>query len=88
MFACHACLPAWLPWCVHADLYIPAMAFITFVLASGLLKGTRAQFHPEVLVSVASSVLLAQALEVGVLKAALASLSADVGVTLRFATGI
>ena len=62
------------------DLYIPAMAFITFVLASGLLKGTRAQFHPEVLVSVASSALLAQALEVGVLKAALASLSADVGV--------
>ncbi|CEM19473.1 unnamed protein product [Vitrella brassicaformis CCMP3155] len=31
------------------DLYIPLMAYITYILAFGLTKGTLANFHPELL---------------------------------------
>ena len=51
MFACHACLPAWLPWCVHADLYIPAMAVWTYCVLIGiatlLRAGPAGGFKPE-----------------------------------------
>ncbi|KAA0153170.1 hypothetical protein FNF27_04016 [Cafeteria roenbergensis] len=39
------------------DLYIPAMAFVTFVLAIGLVKGVAMKFTPEVLSSVATTCL-------------------------------
>ena len=50
------------------DLYIPLMSFITFVLVTGLLKGTRMTFTPEVLVTVTSSSLLTSTLELVFLK--------------------
>jgi hypothetical protein len=59
------------------DLYLPTMAFITYVLVCGLLKGTRMQFHPEVLVTTSSAALLAQILEVAALKACFFSLAAE-----------
>ncbi|CAH1766993.1 6979_t:CDS:2 [Entrophospora sp. SA101] len=31
------------------DLYIPAMAFVTYVLLTGIVAGTEDKFHPEVL---------------------------------------
>lgn len=34
------------------DLYIPLMAFITYVLVTGYAKGTSSSFTPEVLVQV------------------------------------
>merc|ERR1712146_234681 len=39
------------------DLYIPAMAFVTFVLAIGLVKGVAMKFTPEVMSSVATTCL-------------------------------
>jgi hypothetical protein len=34
------------------DLYIPLMAFITYILVTGYAKGTKNSFTPEVLVEV------------------------------------
>ena len=45
------------------DLYIPLMAFITFVLITGLVKGMLNAFHPDVLVAACSSMLALHALE-------------------------
>jgi hypothetical protein len=59
------------------DLYLPTMAFITYVLVCGLLKGTQMKFHPEVLVTTSSAALLAQILEVAALKAAFFALAAE-----------
>jgi hypothetical protein len=57
------------------DLYIPAMAWFTFVLLSGLMKGTVGTFTPEVLSSIASSCLVMHALEVGLLKGGMYALN-------------
>jgi len=53
------------------DLYIPSMAFITYVLCVGLLKGMLKEFHPDVLVMVCSSSLFAHFLEVLLLQGTL-----------------
>jgi hypothetical protein len=59
------------------DLYIPLMAFVTYVLVCGLLKGTRMKFTPETLVTSLSSGLLSAILEVTLLKAAMYALAVD-----------
>lgn len=59
------------------DLYIPVMAFITFVLVTGLLKGTRMSFTPEVLGDVVTASLVTQTLEVLLLKGALFTVGAS-----------
>ena len=59
------------------DLYIPTMAFITFVLSSGIAKMARSSFHPENLVTISSSAVLLQLIEIGALKGAFMGLSAD-----------
>lgn len=46
------------------DLYIPLMAFVTYVLVTGFAKGTKNSFTPEVLVDVTSSCLVMQLLEI------------------------
>ena len=46
------------------DLYIPSMAFITYVLSMGLNKGMLKEFHPDVLVVACTSTLATHALEV------------------------
>jgi len=57
------------------DLYLPLMAFVTFVLLTGLLKGIGMRFHPEVLSSVMQWCLVGAALEVAALWTALYMLS-------------
>jgi hypothetical protein len=64
------------------DLYIPTMAFITFVLVAGLVKGVGDAFHPDVLVAAASAALAAAALEVFLVRAALYTFAADAAVPL------
>ena len=49
--------------CNAPDLYVPFMAFITYVLSMGLNKGMLKEFHPDVLVAACSNTLLAHALE-------------------------
>lgn len=62
------------------DLYIPLMAFVTFILATGLIKGIGYKFHPEVLSNVMSSCVVGAIIEVGVLGVWLYILSVhDVG---------
>uniref|UniRef100_A0A4W3K115 Protein YIF1 n=1 Tax=Callorhinchus milii TaxID=7868 RepID=A0A4W3K115_CALMI len=46
------------------DLYIPAMAFITYLLVAGLALGTQSRFSPEVLGIQASSALVWLVMEV------------------------
>lgn len=53
------------------DLYIPLMSFITFILITGLLKGSRGSFTPEVLGEVLTSSVVSQTLEIIVMKAGL-----------------
>ena len=57
------------------DLYIPLMAFVTYVLATGLLQGIGMTFHPEVLNEVTSRSVVLLALEVLVLRGAMYVLS-------------
>ncbi|CAJ0831854.1 1105_t:CDS:2 [Entrophospora sp. SA101] len=45
------------------DLYIPAMAFVTYVLLTGIVAGTEDKFHPEVLGINATTGLLLVILE-------------------------
>jgi len=45
------------------DLYIPTMAFLTYILLVGFVLGTLGQFSPEVLATLATSTLLAWFLE-------------------------
>lgn len=40
------------------DLYIPLMAFITYILVTGYAKGTKNSFTPEVLVEVSRLMLI------------------------------
>lgn len=46
------------------DLYIPAMAFITYILVAGLALGTQNRFSPEILGMQASSALVWLVIEV------------------------
>uniref|UniRef100_A0A8C9VQ26 Protein YIF1 n=1 Tax=Scleropages formosus TaxID=113540 RepID=A0A8C9VQ26_SCLFO len=46
------------------DLYIPAMAFITYILVAGLALGTQDRFSPEILGMQASSALVWLIIEV------------------------
>lgn len=63
------------------DLYLPTMAFITYVLCMGLVKGMLKEFHPDVLVMVTSSTLCANFLQVFLLKGALYFLVPDAPVS-------
>ncbi len=58
------------------DLYIPLMAFVTYVLVTGYAKGTANTFTPEVLVDVTSSCLVMQALEMAAIRLGLYLLQA------------
>ena len=53
------------------DLYIPTMAFVTFIMVMGYALGTAGQFHPEVLGLTASRSLILLFFEVVGLKAGL-----------------
>lgn len=59
------------------DLYLPAMAFVTYVLLQGLIKGMLSTFHPDDLVTTASSGVVTAILETAVLKAGMYSLAVD-----------
>jgi len=50
------------------DLYIPTMAFITYVLTAGFILGTKNQFTPEVLGRIATTGLISLGFEVVFLK--------------------
>jgi len=47
-----------------ADLYIPSMAFVTYLLVVGYMLGLQERFSPEVLATTASSALSALVLEI------------------------
>lgn len=57
------------------DLYIPVMAFITYMLLVGVALGQRHAFTPEVLGMVASKATAVLVVEILVIKAACLSLS-------------
>ncbi|KAL9003307.1 MAG: hypothetical protein Q9188_003806 [Gyalolechia gomerana] len=46
------------------DMYIPVMAFVTYILLSTLLAGLRGQFHPEVMGLTATTAFLVVLLEI------------------------
>jgi len=46
------------------DLYIPTMAFLTYVLTAGFILGTRKQFQPEALGRIASTGFISLIFEV------------------------
>ncbi len=50
------------------DLYIPTMAFVTFILLMGFAQGVSGEFQPEVLTSTASSTLVWLCLELLLVK--------------------
>ena len=47
-----------------ADLYIPSMAFVTYILVVGYMLGLQNRFSPEILATTASSALTALFLEI------------------------
>jgi len=53
------------------DMYIPVMAFASYVMLNGLVKGLQDQFSPDVLFGCVSFAMIIVALEVAVAKAAL-----------------
>jgi protein transport protein YIF1 len=57
------------------DMYIPIMAFITYILLSTVLAGMRGSFHPELLGSTTSTALGVVLFEIVVLKMAMYLLS-------------
>lgn len=57
------------------DMYIPIMAFITYILLSTVLAGMRGSFHPELLGSTTSTALGVVIFEIVVLKIAMYLLS-------------
>jgi hypothetical protein len=59
------------------DLYLPAMAFITYILLLGLLKGYKHEFTPDVLISAMSNSFFATLLEVIIIKVGLYVISSD-----------
>ncbi|MCJ1401643.1 hypothetical protein MMC11_004860 [Xylographa trunciseda] len=50
------------------DMYIPVMAFVTYVLLSALLAGLRGSFHPEVMGTTFTYALLVVVFEILILK--------------------
>merc|ERR550532_2875297 len=50
------------------DLYIPSMAYVTYLIVYGVQRGMISDFHPEVLSSTASFAFVLLVLEVGVAK--------------------
>ncbi|KAI4123768.1 MAG: hypothetical protein LQ338_005117 [Usnochroma carphineum] len=50
------------------DMYIPVMAFVTYILLSTLLAGLRGQFHPEVMGLTATTAFVVVLLEILALK--------------------
>jgi hypothetical protein len=50
------------------DLYLPTMAFMTYVIVCAFVKGTAGQFSPDVLGEIVSSCFFAIVLEVGVVR--------------------
>jgi hypothetical protein len=64
------------------DLYIPTMAFITYVLVTGLVKGMLKEFHPDVLVAASSSALATHLVEVLLLRAGLYTFAGEVSCPL------
>ena len=49
-------------------MYIPVMAFVTYILISTLLAGLRGQFHPEVMGSTFGYALAVVLVEIAILK--------------------
>ena len=47
-----------------ADLYIPSMAFVTYILVVGYMLGLQERFSPEILATTASSALTSLVLEI------------------------
>ena len=50
------------------DMYIPVMAFVTYILLSTLLAGVRGNFHPEVMGSTFGYALFVVIVEILILK--------------------
>jgi hypothetical protein len=50
------------------DMYIPVMAFVTYILLSTLLAGLRGAFHPELLGLTATTAFVVVIFEIGALK--------------------
>ncbi|EJD02954.1 protein transporter yif1 [Fomitiporia mediterranea MF3/22] len=50
------------------DLYIPVMAFVTYILLAALYSGIQAKFHPEILGRVATRALVVVLVEFGFIK--------------------
>eukprot|EP00871_Galdieria_phlegrea_P004623 jgi/Galph1/5161/GphlegSOOS_G3817.1 len=64
-------LEEYLPACedINApELYIPSMALVTYILLGSLVRGTRGEFTPEIMGTIASSSLAAVVLEVLLVK--------------------
>lgn len=53
------------------DLYLPIMAFLTYFLCLGFLKGTKGTFNPELLSDTATASAITMALEIAVMKGTL-----------------
>mmetsp|Transcript_12322 Transcript_12322/g.18156 ORF Transcript_12322/g.18156 Transcript_12322/m.18156 type:complete len:286 (-) Transcript_12322:278-1135(-) len=62
------------------DLYIPLMAFITFALTNGYLKGQANQFTPEVLTDVTTNCMLVEVMQVLLMRLGLYLLSAPASI--------
>ena len=50
------------------DMYIPVMAFVTYILLSTLIAGLRGAFHPELLGVTATTAFVVVIIEIGALK--------------------
>lgn len=57
------------------DMYIPAMALVTYILLSTVLAGLRGSFHPELLGSITTTALAIVIFEIFCLKMAMYMLS-------------
>jgi hypothetical protein len=57
------------------DMYIPAMALVTYILLSTVLAGVRGSFHPELLGSITTTALAVVIFEIICLKMAMYLLS-------------
>ena len=53
------------------DMYIPAMALVTYILLSTVLAGLRGSFHPELLGSITTTAIAVVAFEIVLLKIAM-----------------
>ena len=57
------------------DMYIPVMAFVTYILLSAMLAGFRGSFHPELLGSITTTAIAVIVFEIVCLKLAMYILS-------------